>query len=195
MEEDGISLASPMSAVPLPPLPEGQKEGVHAEQQQQQEEEKQHQEEHQEECQEEQQQPPPPSGSEELLTPTEPPQDSTTGKQGFFPAKLTDYYFAKYSDRIIWICNMRYWLMKVFSRLYTPIRKNTSLLGCCHLFYLNCSAVIILHLWYKTNVKVLMQYTKYWIAKVWYKLYDVYSFKIKTSTWSFKVNAEHWVYF
>lgn len=101
MEEDGVSLASPMSAVPLPPLPESQKEGVQAEQQQQQEEEKQHQEEHQEECQEEQQQPPPPSGSEELLTPTEPPQDSTTGKQVFFPAKLTEYYSAKYSGHII----------------------------------------------------------------------------------------------
>ncbi|CAK6964133.1 E3 ubiquitin-protein ligase BRE1B isoform X2 [Scomber scombrus] len=71
MEEDGVSLASPASAVPPPPLPETQNEGEQPEQQQQQEE-------RQEEGQEQQQQPPPPDGSEELLTPTEPPQNSTT---------------------------------------------------------------------------------------------------------------------
>lgn len=78
MEEDAVCLASPMSAAPLPPLPEGQKEGVQAEQQ---EEEKQHQDEHHEDCQEKQQQPPPPSVSEELLKPAEPPKDSKTGTQ------------------------------------------------------------------------------------------------------------------
>lgn len=78
MEEDAACLASPMSAAPLPPLPEGQKEGVQAEQQ---EEEKQHQDEHHEVCQEKQQQPPPPSVSEELLKPAEPPKDSKTGTQ------------------------------------------------------------------------------------------------------------------
>lgn len=73
MEEDGVSRASPTSAVPPPPLPEAQNEGEQAELQ----------EERQEERQEDQQQPPPPTGSEELLMPKEPPQDSATGKQRF----------------------------------------------------------------------------------------------------------------
>lgn len=79
MEEDGVSLASPASTVPPPPLPETQNEGEQLEQQQQ--------EERQEEGQEQQQQqPPPPDGSEELLTPTEPPQNSTTGRKIFCEA-------------------------------------------------------------------------------------------------------------
>lgn len=77
MEEDGVSLASPTSAVPPPPLPEAQTEGEQAGQQQQQEEQ-------QVEQQEEQQQPPLPAASEELITPTEPPQDSKTGKLCFW---------------------------------------------------------------------------------------------------------------
>lgn len=92
MEEDGVSLASPMLAVPPPPLPEAQNEGEQAEKQQQ--EEQQQEERHEERQEEQQQQPPPPSGSEELLTPTELPQDSTTGKLVFcfvFLTKLTYY--------------------------------------------------------------------------------------------------------
>lgn len=73
MEEDGVNLVSPTSAVPPPPLPESQNEGEQAEKQ----------EEHQEDRHEEQKQPPPPAGSEDLLTPTEPPQDSAKGRQGF----------------------------------------------------------------------------------------------------------------
>lgn len=79
MEEDGVSLASPTSAVPPPPLPEAQTEGEQAGQQQPQQLEE-RQEEHQEELQ---QPPPPPAGSEELMTPTALPQNSTTGKQCF----------------------------------------------------------------------------------------------------------------
>lgn len=74
MEEDGVSMASPTSVVPPPPLPETKSEVDLAEHQQKLLEE--HQEERQEE---QQQQPPPPTGSEELLTPAEPPPDSKTG--------------------------------------------------------------------------------------------------------------------
>lgn len=91
MEEDGVSLTSPTSGVPPPPLPEAQNEVEQGDQQQEQGE--QLQEEHQEDPQEEQQPPPPPSGSEELLTHTEPSQDSITGERMFFAIKLTYYNF------------------------------------------------------------------------------------------------------
>lgn len=74
MEEDGVDLASPMSTVPPPPLPEPQNEGEQAEQQRQEE---QMQQEHREEGQEDQQLPPPPSGLEDQLKPKEPPRDQT----------------------------------------------------------------------------------------------------------------------
>lgn len=92
MEEDGVSLVSPTSAVPPPPLPEGQNEGEQAEQQ--------------EGHQEEQKQPPPPTGSEELLTPAEPPQDSTTGKQGFFLIKLISRRSPSLTVFMYYYCNM-----------------------------------------------------------------------------------------
>lgn len=63
IEEDGLSLATPASAVPPPPLPEGHYEGDQAE-----------------ERQEEKKQPPLPTGSDELLTPTDSPHDSSAGK-------------------------------------------------------------------------------------------------------------------
>lgn len=81
IEEDGVNLASPMSTVPPPPLPEPQIEGEQAEQQQQ---EDQVQQEHREEGQEDQQLPPPPSSFEDQLKPKEPPRDST-GKIVFLP--------------------------------------------------------------------------------------------------------------
>lgn len=81
MEEDGVTLTSPISAVPPPPLPESQNEGEQAEQQQQ---EDLVQQEHREEGQEEQQFPPPPSGLEDQLKPKEPPRDST-GDLVFLP--------------------------------------------------------------------------------------------------------------
>lgn len=77
MDEDGVSLSSPTSSVPLPPLPEAQHEEERVEKQQEESQE-QHQEERQEEQQ--QQQPPLPAGSEETMAPTEPPQESTAGK-------------------------------------------------------------------------------------------------------------------
>lgn len=73
MEEDGVDLASPVSTVPPPPLPESQNEGEQAEQQQQQED--QVQQEHREEGQEDPQLPPPPPGLEDQLKPKEPPRD------------------------------------------------------------------------------------------------------------------------
>lgn len=73
MEEDGVNLASPISTVPPPPLPESHNEGEQTEQQQ----EDQAQHEHREEGHEDQQFPPPPSGLEDQLKPKEPPQDST----------------------------------------------------------------------------------------------------------------------
>lgn len=75
IEEDGVRLASPTSAVPQPPLPEAQTEGDQTEQQQLEEQ--------QEECQEEQQQqqqPLPPAGSEEMMTSTELTKDTSSGK-------------------------------------------------------------------------------------------------------------------
>lgn len=74
MEEDGVDLASPISTVPPPPLPESQNEGEQAERQRQ---EDQVQQEHREEGQEDQQLPPPPLGLEDQLKPKEPPRDST----------------------------------------------------------------------------------------------------------------------
>ncbi|XP_068439417.1 E3 ubiquitin-protein ligase BRE1B isoform X1 [Clinocottus analis] len=76
LEEDGVNLALPISALPPPPLPEGHHEGEQAE-------------EHQEGRQEEQKQPPLPTGSEELLKPTEPPQESSTDAS-LPPAPLSD---------------------------------------------------------------------------------------------------------
>lgn len=76
MEEDGVNLASPISTVPPPPLPDCQNEGEQAEQQQQEDQE------HREEGQEDQQLLPPPSGLEDQLKPKEPPRDST-GKTVF----------------------------------------------------------------------------------------------------------------
>lgn len=73
VEEDGVDLASPISTVPPPPLPECQNEGEQAEQQRQ---EDQVQQEHREEGQEDQQLPPLPSGLEDQLKPKEPPRDS-----------------------------------------------------------------------------------------------------------------------
>lgn len=81
MEEDGVNLASPISTVPPPPLPESQIEGEQAEQLQQ---EDLVQQERREEGQEDQQFPPPPSGLEDQLKPKEPPRDST-GKIVFLP--------------------------------------------------------------------------------------------------------------
>lgn len=81
MEEDGVTLTSPISVVPPPPLPESQNEGEQAEQQQQ---EDLVQQEHREEGQEEQQFPPPPPGLEDQLKPKEPPRDST-GELVFLP--------------------------------------------------------------------------------------------------------------
>lgn len=100
MEEDGVSLASPMLAVPPPPLLETQNEGEQAEKQLQQEQ--QLQEERHEERQEEQQQPPPPSGSEELLTPAELPQDSATGKLVFYGwVGVCQAYVLKFTGTIL----------------------------------------------------------------------------------------------
>lgn len=73
MEEDGVDLASPISTVPPPPLPESQNEGEQAEQQRQ---EDQMQQEHREDGQEEQQLTPLPLGLEDHLKPKEPPRDS-----------------------------------------------------------------------------------------------------------------------
>ncbi|MEQ2168141.1 hypothetical protein GOODEAATRI_011401, partial [Goodea atripinnis] len=65
MEDSGVGLTSPTSAVPPPPLPEAQSEGGQTDQLEES------QEDHQEE-----QQPPPPVGADELMTPTEPPSVS-----------------------------------------------------------------------------------------------------------------------
>lgn len=71
VEDNGVSLVLPTSAVPPPPIPEAQSETEQTELRPLQEEQ---QENHQEE-----EHPPPPAGSDELITPTEPPQDSKTG--------------------------------------------------------------------------------------------------------------------
>ncbi|XP_017274100.1 E3 ubiquitin-protein ligase BRE1B [Kryptolebias marmoratus] len=70
VEDNGVGLALPTSAVPPPPLPEAQSEAEQTEPRPQQEEQREN---HQEE-----QHPPPLPGSDELMTPTEPPQDSKT---------------------------------------------------------------------------------------------------------------------
>lgn len=73
MEEDGVDLASPISTVPPPPLPESHHEGEQAEHQRQEDQLLQ---ECREEGQEDQQLPPPPLGLEDQLKPKEPPRDS-----------------------------------------------------------------------------------------------------------------------
>ncbi|XP_061665594.1 E3 ubiquitin-protein ligase BRE1B-like isoform X2 [Syngnathoides biaculeatus] len=70
MEGDGVSMVSPTSAVPPPPLPEAHSDGKLPEHQQ-------HGEVSKEGHQETPQQPPPPDGAEQL-TPTEAPWQSTT---------------------------------------------------------------------------------------------------------------------
>lgn len=90
MEVDGVTLASPTSVAPPPPLPEVQNEGEQAGQQEEGQEERQ-----------EEQQPPLPTGSEDLIKPTEPPQDSTTGRKCFYGLRKVSLTFEENTRMLI----------------------------------------------------------------------------------------------